>query len=125
VRQTWAIERILATAVTDREATFSCIAGGGGGAVVTLPPWASNVVRCRFTAGTIPAAPAPSYVTGNPDAAARFETFLLDPHHHWCSHAWPTRPAWRGGPTAGRPWPLCSWLRRARRIEITGCRFDG
>ncbi len=46
---------------------LSCVAGQVGGATVTLTPWAANVVRCRFTAGTVPRDPGLSYVTGAPD----------------------------------------------------------
>ncbi len=65
--ETWAIERVLSKETIGSDTAFSCVAGGWGGATVTLTPFAPNVVRCRLVAGTLPDAPGLSYVTGTPD----------------------------------------------------------
>lgn len=67
---TWAIERVLSHHATPRDAVFHCVAGGVGGATVEITPWARHVVRCRFSAGTLPDTPGLSYVTGAPDPDA-------------------------------------------------------
>lgn len=69
----WPIERVLSSRVTEREATFHCVAGGVGGALVTVTAWAPNVVRCRLSAGTLPGTQDLSYVTGSPDPRSSLE----------------------------------------------------
>lgn len=69
--QTWAIQRMLSWKAGDRGAECACVAGGVGGAAVTLTPWAPNAVRCRITAGTLPAAGGFSYLADAPDPAVR------------------------------------------------------
>ena len=63
----WAIQRVVSSQLTGKDVVISCVAGHVGGAMVTVTPWAPNVVRCRFEAGTVPPSPALSYVTGEPD----------------------------------------------------------
>lgn len=70
----WAVERAVAWRTAGNDVIVSCVAGGIGGATVTFTPWAPNVVRCRFTAGTLPPRPALSYVSGEADPAIRAET---------------------------------------------------
>ena len=70
---TWAVERAVAWRTAGNDLVVSCVAGRIGGATVTVTPWARNVVRCRFAAGTLPPRPGLSYVNAEAEPAIRLE----------------------------------------------------